>query len=307
MHTKILIIGSGPAGCTAGIYAARANLNPVIIMGDMVGGQLLYTHKIENFPGVQNISGSELSDTFQSQISQLGVKCIYEKVVRTDLRQKPFLFVLSDGQNITADSVIIASGAKAKWLDIEGEEKFKGHGVSVCATCDGFFYRNKVVAVIGGGNTAVYEALFLSTLAQQVIVVNKNDQLSAEKSLCQKVMNNSKIIVLNNTQVLRIHGQDQLSGIDIKNIQTQEFQKLDLDGVFVAIGQEPETELFKGQLSMDGSGFIITDENKQTSLEGVFAAGDVQETQFRQAIVACSSGAIAAMSAEKYLTDSSQI
>lgn len=303
MHSKVVIIGSGPAGYTAAIYAARANLNPIMIMGNMTGGQLLYTHKIENFPGVMNISGSELIDIFQKQIKELGVQTLYEEVVGVDLAQMPFLLNLSNGQNITSDSVIIACGAKARWLGIESEEKFKGHGISVCATCDGFFYKNAYVAVVGGGNTALYEALFLSSLAQKVLIINKNDALVGEKALINQVLNNSKIQVLNNTEVLKFNGENKLSDIDIKNTQTLEVQNLSVDGVFIAIGQIPQTDLFKTQVQVDDDGYILTNDKKETSVRGVFAAGDIQEKFFRQAIVACSSGAIAAMSAEKYLID----
>ena len=303
MHSKVVIIGSGPAGYTAAIYAARANLNPVMIMGDMVGGQLLYTHKIENFPGVMNISGCELIDIFQKQIEELNVSTIFENVISVNFKQKPFLLNLSNGQNITADSVIIACGAKAKWLGVEGEEKFKGHGISVCATCDGFFYKNAYVAVVGGGNTALYESLFLSSIAQKILIINKNESFSGEAALIQKVLNNSKIEVINETEILKFDGDENLTCIEVKNTRTQEIQNLMVDGVFIAIGQTPQADLFKTQIDLDSAGYIQTNEKKETSIAGVFAAGDIQESYFRQAIVACSSGAIAAMSAERYLLE----
>ena len=306
MHSQVVIIGSGPAGYTAAIYAARANLNPIMIMGEMAGGQLLYTHKIENYPGVMDISGSQLIDIFQKQIEQLNVSCIYEKVVFANLREKPFLLTLSNEQNVTADSVIIACGAKARWLGVEGEDQLKGHGVSVCATCDGYFYKGEAVAVIGGGNTALYESLFLATLAEQVFIINRNDKLTGEGALCNQVSNNSKISVLNDTEVLHFLGRDRLTGIEVKNTQTLELQTISVNGAFVAIGQDPQMDLFLGQVSTDEQGYIKTDENKQTSIAGIFAAGDIQERNFRQAIVAASSGAIAAMSAQKYLTDISK-
>lgn len=302
MHTKTLIIGSGPAGYTAALYAARANLNPLMIMGDVAGGQLLYTHKIENFPGIQDISGSALIDVFHNQIEHLGVNVIYENVVSVDFQSKPFLCVLSNKEHVTADSVIIACGSKAKWLNIAGEEEFKGRGISVCATCDGFFYKGARVAVIGGGNTAMYESLFLSSVAQSVILINRTDTLTGEKSLCEKVLNNPKIQILNNTQVIRFLGQNKLTGIEIKAAFEEE-STLDIDGAFVAIGQVPQTEMFKGQIAIDSDGFILTDTHKRTSVDGVFAAGDIQEKTYRQAVIACGSGAIAALSAEKYLTD----
>ena len=221
-----------------------------MIMGDMAGGQLLYTHKIENFPGVMNISGTELIDIFQKQIEELNVSTVFENVVSVNFMQKPFLLNLSNGQNITADSVIIACGAKAKWLGIDGEEKFKGHGISVCATCDGFFYKNAYVAVVGGGNTALYESLFLSSIAEKVLMINRNESLSGEAALIQKVMNNPKIEIMNETEVLKFNGNDKLCGLEVKNIRTQEIQTLDIDGAFIAIGQNPQTDLFKNKKSV---------------------------------------------------------
>ncbi|MBP5534863.1 MAG: thioredoxin-disulfide reductase [Alphaproteobacteria bacterium] len=302
MHTKTAIIGSGPAGYTAAIYAARSNLNPIMIMGNLVGGQLLYTHKIENFPGFEDNSGIALVDIFQNQIKQLGVQTLNENVVSVNFKEQPFLLQLSDGNNLTAESVIICTGASPKWLGITGEEKFKGKGISICATCDGFFYRNKSVAVIGGGNTALYEALFLSTLTNHVMIINRETQLSGEVGLRQQVLNNPKIEVINETMPLSFEGDTRLEQIYVKNIRTLEVQYISVDGVFVAIGQNPNTQMFAGQLDMDENGYLITDnQTRQTSVLGIFAAGDVQEKVFRQAIIACGSGAIAALSVEKYL------
>ena len=301
MHAKTVIIGSGPAGYTAALYAARANLSPVMIMGNCAGGQLLYTHKIENFPGFTDISGSALIDIFHAQAEQLHVSMIYEKVEKVDLAQTPFLLYLSDKKCLTASSVIIACGAEAKWLNVPGENQFKGHGISVCATCDGYFYKNAKVAVIGGGNTALYEALFLSSLAQHVSIINKGDHLIGENTLIKKVLDTPNITVLNNSEVVEFTGTGKLSGIRIK--QSQTIKNIPISGAFIAIGQKPVTDLFCEQIRLDADGFIVTDEAKQTSVAGVFAAGDVQEKHFRQAIVACASGAVAALSAEKYLAD----
>ena len=302
MHTQVLIIGSGPAGYTAGIYAARSNLSPIMIMGNLVGGQLLYTHKIENFPGIDNTDALNLIDNFQKQAVNLSIQMIYENVINVNLKCKPFEIKLSSGVIITADSIIIASGASPKWLGIKGEENFKGKGISVCATCDGFFYKGKDVVVIGGGNTALYEAIFLSSLANHVFLVNRDIDLNGEYILKEKVKNNPKIQIINESVLTSFEGDERLRSVWIKNIRTLEVQKIDIEGAFIAIGQNPNTDLFKGQLQMDESGYLQTDScTKQTSIEGIFAAGDVQEKMFRQAIIACGSGAVAALSAEKYL------
>ena len=302
MHTKVAIIGSGPAGYTAAIYAARSNLNPIMVVGDLVGGQLLYTHKIENFPGVENASGLDLIDIFQNQAKCLGVQTISEKVVGVNFKEQPFLLQLSNGENLTAESVIVCTGASPKWLGIEGEEKFKGRGISVCATCDGFFYRDKEVVVIGGGNTALYEALFLATLANHVIIINKDVELHGEFSLRQQVLASSKIEIMNETIPLSFIGDANLTQVQLKNTRTLEVQNIDIDGAFIAIGQNPNTDIFKGQLDVDEAGYLITNvQTRQTSVDGVFAAGDVQEKIFRQAIIACGSGAVAALGAEKYV------
>lgn len=302
MHTKIAIIGSGPAGYTAAIYAARSNLNPLMIMGHLVGGQLLYTHKIENFPGVENTGGMDLIDSFERQSTNLNVQKVFENVTSVNFKEKPFLLELSNGDNLTCDSVVICTGASPKWLGIPGEEKFKGNGISVCATCDGFFYRGKDVMVIGGGNTALYEALFLSTIARHVLLINKDTDLGGETSLREQVKANYKIEVMNETIATAFEGETKLQSVWLKNTRTLEVQKIDVDGVFVAIGQYPNTQMFKGQLQMSADGYLLTDcHTRQTSQEGIFAAGDVQEKVFRQAIIACGSGAIAALGAEKYL------
>ncbi len=302
METNVAIIGSGPAGYTAALYAARANLNPTMIMGDLVGGQLLYTHQIENFPALQRTSGLTLIDAFQEQIKPLPMQIVYENVVAVDFKAQPFLLRLSNGENLTAKSVIICCGASPKWLGVSGEDAFKGRGISVCATCDGFFYRGKDVMVIGSGNTALYEALFLSSTANRVFLLSRESELGGEVNLRQQVKANPNITVIPQSVAISFEGDKKLRQVWIKNTRTLEVQKIDIDGVFVAIGQAPNTKMFVGQLDMDSDGYLITDcHTRQTSVPGVFAAGDVQERVFRQAIIACGSGAIAALGAEKYL------
>ena len=304
MHTKLAIIGSGPAGYTASIYAARSNLSPMMIMGNLPGGQLLYTHQIENFPGFENVSGSDLIDSCYRQTEILNVKKVYEDVRSINLKSDPFVLNLTGNKKITAESIIIACGASPRWLNVKGEERFKGKGISVCATCDGYFYRGKDVVVIGGGNTALYETLFLSSFVNHIFLINKDRELSGEYNLKEQVRSNPKVQIIKDSTVTSFDGEEKLNSIWIKNIRTLEVQKIDVDGAFVAIGQVPNTALFSGQLKMDPDGYIVTDcYTKQTSVEGVFAAGDVQEKQFRQAIVACGTGAIAALSAEKYLLE----
>lgn len=304
MLSNVAIIGSGPAGYTAAIYAARSGLKPALITGELVGGQLLYTSHIQNFPGAQNVSGFDLVESFARQAQELGVQTINEKVTAIDVSSRPFSLQLSSDEELNANSIIIATGALPRWLNVEGEEQFKGKGISVCATCDGYFYKGQKVAVIGGGNTALYEALFLSTLAEKVVLINREAQLAGESSLRQEVQNNPKIEIMNETIVTSFTGSDVLTGIWLKNTRTLEVEHLGLDGAFVAIGQVPNTGLFQGLLDMDETGYIKVDhDTKQTSVAGIFAAGDVQERIFRQAIIACGSGAIAALSAEKYLLE----
>ncbi|MBR1777077.1 MAG: thioredoxin-disulfide reductase [Alphaproteobacteria bacterium] len=306
-HTPLLILGSGPAGYTAAIYAARAMQNPVLISGMQPGGQLTQTGDIENFPGFpEKISGTELMDRMRCQAENLGAKIIDETAVKADLSKRPFVVTLDSEDIWTCDALIIATGASAKWLNLPNEEELRGFGVSACATCDGFFYRNKRVAVIGGGNTAVEEALYLANLASEVYIIHRRDELRAEKVLQERLLSNSKIKPVWNTVAEGYIGQKDkggLTGLRLKNVQTGEESELSVDGVFIAVGYAPNTELFKGQLDLDPAGFIITQNGRpQTSVEGVFAAGDVQELYFRQAVTAASGGCRAALEAEKYLS-----
>ncbi len=302
MHARVLIIGSGPAGYTASIYAARAGLETVLLMGHMAGGQLMLTHEVENYPGFTKISGIDLMENFQKQAESVGVALKYESAVKVDFSNRPFKVETDMGAQWTADSVIIATGSEAKWLEIPSEEKYKGHGVSVCATCDGFFYKGKNVAVIGGGSSAVYEALFLSQIAQSVTLIHRRDTLRAEKKLQSQVLSNPKIQIRWDSEVVEFQGDERLKSIVIVNKKTKVESILPVDGVFVAIGHHPKTELFQGQIDIEASGYIKTNKKTlETSVPGVFACGDVQEEIFRQAIIAAGTGCVAALSAERFL------
>lgn len=307
MHTSVLIIGSGPAGYTAGIYATRAGLQTVLMTGAAVGGQLMLTHEVENYPGFINISGFDLMEALQNQAKETGVEFKFEQVTRLDLSQKPFSFETEMNRTGTADTVILATGALANWLKVPGEEKFKGRGISVCATCDGFFYKNKTVAVVGGGNTALYESLYLTQVATQVYLIHRHDFFTAEKNLQEKVKNNPKIKIFYDSEVKEFQGEKQLTSILVKNNRTDDSFSLQVNGVFEAIGTKPNTELVRGQLKLNELGYIITDKRTmETSIPGVFACGDVQEDKYRQAIIAAGSGCIAALSAEKYLLNTTE-
>lgn len=306
IHTKLLIIGSGPAGCTAAIYAARANLEPIMICGSEPGGQLTITTDVENFPGFANaIQGPELMQAMIKQSENVGTKIIYEYVTKVDFSNKPFCAFTSNAQYL-ADSVIISTGAQAKWLNLESEQSFRGYGVSGCATCDAFFFKNKVVMVVGGGNTAVEEALYLTNHASKVLLVHRRDSLRAEKIMQNRLFANPKIEVIWNHQLEEVLGVTQpirsVSGAKIKNTLTGQITQLDLDGIFIAIGHKPNTELFKGQIDLDNEGYILTKAGTTfTNIAGVFAAGDVQDKIYRQAVTAAGTGCIAALDAEKYL------
>lgn len=306
-HTPLVILGSGPAGYTAAIYAARSLIVPVLISGMQPGGQLTQTGDIENFPGFpEKISGIELMDQMRQQAENLGTIIVDETAVAVDLSKKPFSVTLDSEDVYTCDALIIATGASAKWLGLANEDNLRGFGVSACATCDGFFYRNKKVAVIGGGNTAVEEALYLANLASEVFLIHRRDELRSEKVMQERLKAHPKIKTVWNTVVedyIRDKSNGGLTGLRLKNIKTNETSELAVDGCFVAIGYAPNTELFRGQLELNAEGFIVTDKtNLHTSVEGVFAAGDVQEMFYRQAITAAAGGCRAALEAEKYLS-----
>ena len=305
--TKLLIIGSGPAGYTAAIYGARAGLEPLLVSGPQPGGQLTLTTDVENFPGFpQAVNGTELTDLMRQQAENVKARLVTDIITNVDFSSRPFICRGDSGDTYIADSVIIATGASARWLGLESEDKFRGFGVSACATCDGFFYRGRNVAVIGGGNTAVDEALYLTNFAASVTLIHRRDSLRADKAMQQKVQNNPKVHILWDSVVTSFNGSDQppaLTGLTVKNVKTNQESELKVDGAFIAIGHHPNTELFKGKLDMTPEGYIITRPGtSKTSVEGVFAAGDVQDSTYRQAVVAAGSGCIAALDAEKFLT-----
>lgn len=306
MHTKLLIIGSGPAGYTAAIYAARASLKPVIVTGNEPGGQLTTTTDVENFPGfAKAVQGPQLMQDMEAQAKHVGAEVINDHIISVDFKSKPFKCVSASKKKYTADVIIISTGAQAKYLGLESEKKFLGYGVSGCATCDGFFYRNKDVAVVGGGNTAVEEAIYLSTLAKSVTLIHRRDSLRAEKVLQERLFKNKKIKIKWDHELEEVVGdEDPLSvtGMKIKHTKTGKITDVKVDGIFIAIGHKPNTDMFKGQLKMDKEGYIITKPGTtDTNIKGVFAAGDVQDKIYRQAVTAAGTGCMAALDAEKLL------
>ncbi len=309
--TPVLIIGSGPAGYTAGIYAARSGLKPIIVSGEQIGGQLTITNMIENFPGFpQPISGSQLMDDMRRQAENVGVKIIHDKIVEIDFNTRPFECSSEHHNLFSGDSLIIATGASARWLGLKNETKYRGFGVSVCATCDGFFFKGQNVAVVGGGNTAAEEALFLSNYASFVTLIHRRDTLRADNALQERIKKNRKIAIEWDSVVEDIIGTDtplSVTGIKVKNVKTDQVKTIHVNGIFIAIGHQPNTDIFKNSLDMDPQGYILTKPNStMTNIAGVFAAGDVQNPRFRQAIVAAGSGCMAAMEAESYLLKKNQ-
>ena len=306
-HTKVLIIGSGPAGYTAAVYAARAMLKPILVHGIEPGGQLTTTTDVENYPGfAEVIQGPWLMDQMKEQAKAVGTEMKQDHIKSVDLKKTPFQAVGDSGQIYTADSIIISTGAQARWLNIESEQKFRGFGVSACATCDGFFFKDKKVAVVGGGNAAVEEAMFLTKFASKVQLIHRRDSLRAEKMLQKKLMENKKIEIIWDSVVEEVIGENEpknVKGLKIKNVKTNETKELKIDGLFIAIGHDPSTELFKNQLEMDKEGYLITKpDSTQTNIPGVFAAGDVKDKIFRQAVTAAGMGCMAALEAEKHLS-----
>jgi thioredoxin reductase (NADPH) len=300
---NVIIIGSGPAGYTAAIYAARANLKPILVSGFQPGGQLTITTDVENYPGYEDpIQGPWLMEQMQKQAAHVGTEIINSQVTEVFLNEKIKKLNLDNGTTLNSKTVIISTGAQARWLGLENEAKFQGHGLSACATCDGFFFKDKEVAVIGGGNSAAEEALFLTKFATKVYLVHRRDKLRAEKILQDRLKQNSKIEFIWNSEVTKFNGNDDLESIDLLNKQDNKISNLKIDGVFIAIGHDPATQLFKGQLKMDDGGYIITDpDSTKTSIEGVFAAGDVRDKIYRQAVTAAGMGCMAALEVEKYL------
>ena len=307
-HAKMLIIGSGPAGYTAAIYAARAMLEPVLVRGIQPGGQLTITTDVENYPGfAEAVQGPWLMEQMEAQAANVGTQIISDIITEVDLSVRPFTAKGDSGHTFTADTVVIATGAQAKWLGLPSEDKFQGFGVSACATCDGFFYRNKKVLVVGGGNTAVEEALFLTNFASQVTLVHRRDALRCEKILEQRLLAHEKINVLWDSAIDEILGDENplgVTGARIKNIKTGDTHEVEADGVFIAIGHAPSTELFTEQLETKAGGYLITADNSTaTSIPGVYAAGDVTDDIYRQAVTAAGMGCMAALEAEKYLAE----
>ena len=304
-HAKVLILGSGPAGYTAAVYAARAMLKPVLIEGSEPGGQMTITTDVENYPGFADvIQGPWLMEQMKAQAENVGTEIIMDHISKVDLKRRPFSLQGESGDLYTCDSLIICTGAQARWLGIPSEEKFKGYGVSACATCDGFFYKGKDVVVVGGGNTAVEEAIFLTNFAKRVTLVHRRDSLRAEKILQSRLFKNPKIEVIWNHAVDEIIGGDDAKsvvGIKLKNVKTGEMMEQVADGVFIAIGHAPATELFHGQLEMTSTGYIVTTpDSTATAIPGVFAAGDVTDEVYRQAVTAAAMGCMAALEAERY-------
>jgi len=305
-HTKVLILGSGPAGCTAAIYAARANLEPILVAGLQPGGQLTITTEIENFPGfAEAVQGPWLMEQMQAQAEHVGARFLYDTIVDVDLSKRPFVAKGDSGDDYIGDTLIICTGASARWLGIESEQKYQGYGVSACATCDGFFFRNKEVAVIGGGNSAVEEAIYLAGIASKVTLIHRRDSLRAEKIAQDRLFANPKVQVIWDSVVDEILGEGNppgVTGLRLKNVKSGETNDISLDGVFIAIGHNPNTELFKDAVTVDDEGYIITAAGAtSTNIPGVFAAGDVQDKIYRQAVTAAGTGCMAALEAERFL------
>ncbi|GIK99223.1 MAG: thioredoxin reductase [Alphaproteobacteria bacterium] len=305
-RSKVLIIGSGPAGYTAAIYAARANLHPIVVEGMQPGGQMTITTDVENFPGFADvIQGPWLMEQMKAQAEHVGTRFFGDLIVSADLSKRPFRCVGDSGDVYVGDVLIICTGAQARWLGLPSEETFRGFGVSACATCDGFFFRGREVAVVGGGNTAVEEAIYLTNHASKVTLIHRRDALRAEKIMQDRMFRNPKIEVIWDSVVEEILGggtPPAVTGLRLRNVKSGDLRELPVEGVFIAIGHEPATALFKGQLQIDGEGYIVTrPDSTETSVPGVFAAGDVKDKVFRQAVTAAGMGCMAALEAERFL------
>ena len=307
IHHKVFIIGSGPAGYTAAVYAARAMLEPGMVAGLQPGGQLTITTDVENYPGFPEILGPDLMEKFKEHALKFGTSFYEDVIVDVDFSSRPFVMKGDSGKTYTSDAVVIATGAQAKWLGMESEEKFKGFGVSACATCDGFFYRGKEVVVVGGGNTAVEEALFLTKFASKVTLVHRRDELRSEKILQKRLFENEKVEILWDTTLDEILGDESprgVTGVRLKNVKSGELFERDVHGVFIAIGHKPATEIFKGHVKMNEGGYIETaPDSTATDIPGVFASGDVSDETFRQAVTAAGLGCMGALEAERWLEE----
>ncbi len=301
---QLVIIGSGPAGLTAGLYAARANLKPLLIEGLDAGGQLMLTTMVENWPGFRDgVMGPDLMADMRAQAERFGTEVIQGDVSQVELRRRPFTLSLGDGRTFTTDALIIATGASARWLDIGSDRKLSGHGVSTCATCDGYFFRGKPIAVVGGGDSAMEEAVYLTKFASKVTVIHRRESLRASKIMQDKALAHPKIEFIWNSEIAEVKdvSRGEVTGIVVRNLKTGALSEMPLDGVFIAIGHTPNTALFQGQIALDPAGYVLTHDGTQTNVPGVFAAGDVQDHIYRQAVTAAGSGCMAAIDAERYL------
>ena len=303
-HTRVLIVGSGPAGYTAAIYAARAELEPVMVAGLESGGQLMITTDVENYPGFPDgVTGPDMMELIQKQAERFGTQVLTEDAVRVDLEKRPFT-VETESRRFTGDSLILATGASARWLGIESETRLVNRGVSACATCDGALYRGKPMAVVGGGDTAMEEALFLTRFGTQVTVIHRRDKLRASKIMQERALSNEKIDFVWNAVVDEVIGEDYVTGVRVRDVKTEEQREIPVEALFIAIGHEPNTALIRGQLELDDTGYVVTEaRSTRTSVEGVFACGDVMDPTYRQAVTAAGSGCMAAIDAERWLAE----
>ncbi len=300
---NVIVIGGGPSGFTAGLYAGRANLNPLLFVGKDLGGQLSFTSDIENFPGLEEgVTGPQLMDSMKGQAERFGCEVRFETVQEASFKEPPFR-VVTDAGEYEAKAVVICTGSSSRMLGIESENKFFGHGVSTCATCDGFFYRGKVVGVVGGGDSAIEEGTFLTRFATKVYIIHRRQEFRASKIMQDRARNNEKIELVLDSVITEVLGEDKVTGVRLQNVKTQEESELDLDGVFVAIGHVPNSDIFRGQVDMDEQGYILTDRKQRTSVPGIFCGGDVQDHVFRQAVTAAGTGCAAAMEAERYIAE----
>ena len=307
-RTKVLIIGSGPAGYTAAIYAARAGLKPVLYTGEQPGGQLTITTDVENYPGYPSgIMGPQMMEDFKLQAERFGSDIRYGIVTNIDFSSRPYLVTIDEQHKLLTDTIIISTGASAKWLGLESEQRLNGRGVSACAVCDGFFFKDQPVAIVGAGDTACEEATYLANICSKVYMIVRKDHMRASQIMQNRVMNNPKIEILWNSETKEVLGDDEVIGVDVLNSVTNQVTKIDVNGFFVAIGHKPNTDLFKGHLILDNNGYIVTQGNSydksltRTNIDGVFACGDVQDSTYRQAVTAAGSGCMAALDAERYL------